>query len=139
MAQASLVLAEARKDAQERHLEISRARLLRIVTKKLRTTMVGAMSAVEKRLGVLWGQGKPAEELSESELAWREVWYLLREEILDLGNGQLRAIEKEMPQYQVDWKRYRSEFRLVEDEERNGTESNQVHGEGGGEEPGAGG
>jgi hypothetical protein len=135
MLEASRILAQARIEAQERHLEVSRARLLKIVSTKLRTTMVGSLSAVERRFGVLWGQGKDVAELSESERVWREVWYLLREEILDLGNGQLRAIEKEMPQYQIDWKRYRSEFRL---EEEHDSESHQVSGQGGREDPGPG-
>jgi hypothetical protein len=102
---------EAARDAARQYAEDSRARLARNIETKIRTTMIGALSAVEQRLGHLWGLGKPREHLTEAERRMEAVKQDLRTDILNLGNNQLRAAMSEIGQYDVAWRRY--EYSLV--------------------------
>ncbi len=98
---------EANREASaERYASQSRERLRRNMETKIRTTMIGALSAVEQRFGSLWGQGKPRHLLTEDELRWDEIKEVLRTEILNNGNNQLRAAAAEIGQYEVSWNRY---------------------------------
>jgi len=86
--------------------ERSRERLQSIATKKIRTTMIGALDSVEKKLGHLWGHDEldPTAE----QIAFRKVYDELRSEILDKGNNQIRNLEAELIQYEVEWKRHQA-------------------------------
>lgn len=54
------------------------------------TATVGAVAAVERAFGALWGHGRPPR--SAAEEAWGAVWMACRDEIFDVGNGQSRAL-----------------------------------------------
>lgn len=90
----------------QRYLETSRQRLLKIVKKKATTSFIGAIARFEQFMGALWGHGKPPEECTADELAWREVWEECRNEILNNANNQQRAVENEFAQYTIRWNRY---------------------------------
>lgn len=60
----------------------------------IRTTMIGAISKIEERFGVFWGFGKPDEERNEKQEKIFNLFRELREEILDLGNEQIRKFRK---------------------------------------------
>lgn len=85
---------------EEQYRFNSRKRLLANVSKKFRTTMIGALAAFEKRFSQLWEQD---EEL-------RMLWEEARTEVLDIGNKSLRAAEQEISEYTISWNRYKAEF-----------------------------
>jgi transcription termination factor Rho len=78
----------------------SKERFKKIAHKKIQTTMIGALDTVEKHLGFLWGD----DSKQSSEL--REIYNTVRQEILDRGNDQIRNLDNELNQYDVEWLRY---------------------------------
>lgn len=88
--------AEYRKVREERLKQVSRDRLLKIAKKKIQTTMIGALSAIEKRLDFL---------LQDNDPKLNDVFEELRSEILDRGNTQIRNLENEFTHYDIVWKK----------------------------------
>ena len=84
--------------------EESKKRLQAIGTKKIQTTMIGALNAIEDIFGFLWGMGK--EDISDVEADIADMYQTLRKRILDNGNNQMKALENELKQYDVVWNRY---------------------------------
>lgn len=74
----------------------SRERLFNISSKKIQTTMIGALETIEKIFGFLW----------ENDSNMKELFDKARSEILDRGNNQIRNLQTEVEQYEVEWKRY---------------------------------
>src|SRR5687767_633905 len=66
-------------------------RLMDSIEKHFKTTFIGALNAVEKEFGLLWGAGLPESELSEDEYNWRKRWEIVRTNILNNGNNERRA------------------------------------------------
>lgn len=99
---------QAEKDAMYR--EDSKSRLKKIATQKIRTTMIGALSTIEKKFGFLWGLDENGRdkngELTSEEQELREIFDGIRSEILDLGNNQIRNLDTELGQYDVKWNRF---------------------------------
>lgn len=83
----------------------SKERLLKICTTKIRTTMIGALESIEKRLSQYYNVEEGQKPTNE-QLAIKRLYDEMRQEILDKGNHQIRNIEKEFEQYEIDWKRY---------------------------------
>lgn len=95
--------------SEQRYLEASRKRLLRIIQKKITTSFIGALAKMESFVGTtLWGHGKDECECTPDQLAWRDIWEECRTEILNNGNNQLRAVETEFEQYTIKWNRYQT-------------------------------
>jgi hypothetical protein len=114
MALAGVVNKRLAEQAKEQYKEDSRYRLLKIIKKKLLTTTIGSLSVVEEEIGrPLWGHGLPESECSPEQLAWRKIWESCRNKILNNGNNQIRAVEKEIPQYTVKWERYNTVMPVV--------------------------
>jgi len=95
----------------DKYSEESKQRLTKIATTKVKTTMIGALSMIEKHFGFLWGldeNGKDSgRELTPEEQHMKDLFdETVRSEILDLGNSQMRNITAEIQQYDVEWKRY---------------------------------
>ena len=90
---------------EERFKEASKTRLSKIAKKKIQTTMIGALSTVEKFFGFLWGHGD-SEELTPEQEHMKNLFDEARAEILDRGNSQIRNLETEIAQYDISWKRY---------------------------------
>lgn len=91
---------EQDKDYQKK----SKERLEKIATKKVTTTMIGALSSFEEEFGHLWGQGKTS--LSANEELMRNIWNEVRKKILDTGNNQIKNLKEEFSQYTIEWNRY---------------------------------
>ena len=85
--------------------EKSKDRLTKNCKKKVQTTMIGALSSIEDHLGFLWGH-KSDEALSEEQEKMRQLYEELRSEILDKGNTQMRNIDAELTQHDINWNRY---------------------------------
>ena len=93
-------------DKTNKNKEMSKDRLLKISKKKIQTTMIGALSTVEKHFGFLWGHESP-DALTPEQEHMKELYDLVRSEILDRGNNQCRNLETEFMNYDITWLRYR--------------------------------
>ncbi len=98
-------------NASAKYNQDSKERLTKIATTKIKTTMIGALFVIEKHFGFLWGldeNGKDTGEiLSPEEEHMKNLFEeIIRSEILDLGNSQMRNMTAEIQQYEVEWKRY---------------------------------
>lgn len=89
-------VAEFKKAREEKLKEVSKNRLLKIAKKKIQTTMIGALSAIEKHFENLLAQDDPRIN---------HVFEELRSEILDRGNTQIRNLEAEFSHYDIVWKK----------------------------------
>ena len=92
-------------DRSDKQKEASKERLLRVSKKKIQTTMIGALSSVEKHLGFLWGH-ESSEPLTPEQKHLKEVYELVRSEILDRGNNQGRNLETEFMNYDINYLKY---------------------------------
>ena len=107
-----------RKIKENRYKEKSKKRLSNIISTKIKTSFIGAISSCEEHFGFLWGHGKNENELDENELAMREIWENVRAGILDNGNTQLRATMNEMNNYSITWERYHVDLPIRNTEEK---------------------
>lgn len=100
--------ARAKKDeAREvQYKEDSRARLEKIITTKLKTTMIGALEAIEENFSFLW------DDDSSQAIEMREVYDKVRKRILDNGNKQIKAVSEELKQNEVKWLRYQMKLEV---------------------------
>lgn len=98
----------------EKQNKNSHAKLKQDVKKKMNTTMIAALAAVEENLGYLWGFDKEGE-LTEQELEFKEIWEFTRQQILDKGNSQIRAISDEIDNYTITWNQYQYKFTFRKD------------------------
>ena len=93
------------KNIRDKKYQIdSKDRLSKILKKKVQTTMIGALSAMEKYFGFLWNSD--TGKLTEDQKKMLELYQAMRSEILDKGNHQARNIDAELSQYNVEWLRY---------------------------------
>lgn len=80
------------KDREKRNKELSKERLTKFCESKIKTTMIGAINAIEKELG---------DDLDDPKL--KEHFRRIRESILDQGNNQIRSLQGEMGNYEVEY------------------------------------
>lgn len=70
------------------------------VLKRYKTVFIGSVDAIDKIIGViLWGYGKPEEELTDDDRAWLPLRAELRKKILDMGNKNMRDSEDQLSDY----------------------------------------
>ena len=93
---------EFRKESEDNYNNKSKQRLNKIVETKIRTSFIGALSAFENEF---------SDFLADPSI--KERWNRVRNKILDNGNGQIRAVRKELEQYNIHWKR--NELKFVKD------------------------
>ena len=113
-------------DKSSKYKEVSKDRLLKIAKKKIQTTMIGALSTMEKHLGFLWGY-ESSEELTPEQEHLKQIYEEVRSEILDRGNNQARNLEAEFANYDINWLRYQitlpvKPITAIEKGEENGEE-----------------
>lgn len=83
-----------------------RERLKKIIGKKIQTTMIFPLSQFEAAFGELWGDKLPDESLTDQQRSMRAKWKQCRDNILNMGNAQIRNAETELSQHDVVWKKY---------------------------------
>ena len=84
----------------------SKERLKKIAAKKIQTTMIGALDTIETHLGFLW-------EDDEEGTGLRKIYEeIVRQEILDRGNDQIRNLNTELDQYDIEWLRYNIQLKV---------------------------
>lgn len=99
---------------KNKYKQDSKKRLKKIAGKKIQTTMIGALDVIERHLGFLW------ENDDEDSLELRQIYSDIRQEILDRGNKQIRNLESEIDQYDVEWLRYNLKLPVKRRMENNG-------------------
>ena len=111
-------LQKIKRDLQEKrstkYKTDSKDRLKKIAGKKIKTTMIGALDAVEKHFGFLW------EDNSDVSSQMREIYDTVREEILDNGNNQIRNLNEEFEHYSIEWLRYKLTIPIIQKETQDG-------------------
>jgi hypothetical protein len=100
---------EIKKRLEESNLKMSKKRLIGAIEKKFNTANIGILELIEKYFGRLWGH-KENRKLTREEQEMREIWSILRAEILDHGNHQKRAAINEISEYSLKWERYHIDF-----------------------------
>lgn len=100
---------ERKKKNQEKYQEASKALLKQNLTKRLRTTMIGAIASFEQAFGYLWGHGQD-KRLSPDQQELLELWNEVRKEILDKGNDNIRSASDEIDRYDCSWNRFQTNF-----------------------------
>lgn len=112
------VKATARQANEQRYLESSKEKLKKLIVKAHKTTMIGALAKFEDYFGHLWGHDSN-RRLTEEQKKFREIWSLVRTEILNNGNNQLRdVVDEELPQYNVRYEGYKKTFNFNNRENR---------------------
>jgi len=89
----------------ERYKIDSKERLSKIIRKKVETTMIGALSTIEENFGFLWSNEDGSPLTGEQE-AMKDLYQIVRSDILDKGNNQARNVEAELSQYEIEWLKY---------------------------------
>lgn len=103
---------EYKKLRETKYKADSKDRLSKILKKKIQTTMIGALSAIEENLGFLWSS--PDGQLTKEQEVLKNLYQKIRSEILDRGNNQARNIDAELAQYDVEWLRYSVKMPVVQ-------------------------
>lgn len=108
------IVANRKERSNQEYNESSRDRLGNIVSKKMTTIMIGALSEFENAFGYLWGRdsNKP---LSLEQKRLKARWYDVRNNILNRGNSQIRGFQEEIVHYKVTWNRYQVRFKKGDD------------------------
>lgn len=104
------IVEERKKLNSYRRKLYAQKRLEHNITKKIKTTMIGALASFEDAFGYLWGIDRDYEDLDNDELELREAWEETRRDILNKGNMQIRAAQDEISEYDTEWNRYTIEF-----------------------------
>jgi len=97
---------EARQKAK--YKTDSKERLKKIAAKKVQTTMIGALDSIEKHLGFLWEE----DDQGKCNSGLRDTYEIVRQEILDRGNDQIRNLITELDQYDIEWLRYQLKLQV---------------------------
>lgn len=98
-----------------RYKEGSKERLKKFTSQKITTTMIGALDLIEKHFGFLF----QSKNMSKEHVAMLAVYKELRKELLDLGNGQKRALESEMDNYSITWEKYHLSIPIIKKGQEN--------------------
>jgi hypothetical protein len=109
---------EYKKLREDKYKNDSKVRLSKILKKKVETTMIGALSSIEKHFGFLWMS--ESGDLTPEQKVMYDLYQKVREEVLDRGNAQARNVDSELNQYEVNWLRYSSNI-PVKKLEKDGT------------------
>ena len=102
---------------ESRNKEVSRDKLFKVAKKKIQTTMIGALSTVEESFGFLWAMGLPEEEKTEEQKKVQELYEEARAKILDRGNTQIRNLESEFVNYDINRKKYLINLPMIKEGE----------------------
>lgn len=91
--------------------EKNKDRFKNICKKKFQTCFIFPLAEFEDAFGEkLLGKGLQEEELTDEQKINRVKWNQLRKNILDKGNGQLRAFLNEIELYDISYKGYKVNF-----------------------------
>ena len=89
-----------KEEKEQKYKVNSKDRLFKIASKKIKTTMIGALSTLEENLGFLWGH-ESDEDISPEQQHMKTIFEQVRSDILDKGNTQIRNLEAEFNSYDI--------------------------------------
>ena len=95
----------------DRYMDISRQKLCDLITKHLRTVMIGALADFEEAFGKIWGHNSD-QPLTEQQKRVKNLWDETRSSVLDRGNAKIRHVEAELSLYDVKWNKYVTQFKV---------------------------
>jgi hypothetical protein len=77
--------------------------LSRTAKKRFQTVFVGAVAAIEKHFGPLWGEEDDVDEedMTPEQLQWYNRFLVIREHIFDQGNNQREKFLKDLSRFKV--------------------------------------
>lgn len=84
--------------------------LKEIAEKRIKTTMIGAIAAIEEGLSQFWGNKKNPDDMTDSEYFIWEAFQKARDVILDKGNAQIRSICSEIGLFDINYVGHRAVF-----------------------------
>ena len=96
---------------KDRRKEYHKDKVQNEITSKMKTMMIGALSSIEEHFGELWALGKN-RPLTDTEQRFYDAFMLLRKEILDRGNTQIKSAKMLLDPYDIDYVGYTLELRL---------------------------
>jgi hypothetical protein len=108
-----------RQKRSDKYKVDSKERLSKIVRKKVETTMIGALSSIEENFGFLWSN-EDGSPLTDEQLTMKELYQIVRSEILDRGNNQARNVEVELSQYEIEWLKYSMTMPVIPKKDKEG-------------------
>jgi hypothetical protein len=91
-----------RKIKEDRHKVLSYNSLKDRMVNRLKTTMIGAISSIENKFGFLWGHNQ--DDLTPEQQELKSYFEELRKEILDKGNNQIRGVDSDLLNYDINKK-----------------------------------
>jgi len=108
-------LADLRKqqlnDSKINRNEKNKDRFKNICRKKFQTCFIFPIAEFEEMFGKeLWGKDLPDNELTDEQKLNKIKWDRLRKNVLDKGNGQLRAFLSEIELYNIIYQGYKTNF-----------------------------
>jgi hypothetical protein len=89
----------------------SKNKLKSNVGTRIKTTMIGSISNIEKVFGYLWCH--ECESRTPEEEEFYRLFTELRNKILDDGNFQIRSFENDLQAYDIEWIGYHLEIPLA--------------------------
>jgi hypothetical protein len=111
-----------KEEKEQKYKVNSKDRLFKIASKKIKTTMIGALSTLEENLGFLWGY-ESDEDISPEQQHMKTIFEQVRSDILDKGNTQIRNLEAEFNYYDITWLRFQVDLPVKPVEEPNKEEN----------------
>jgi hypothetical protein len=96
---------DLQKIREDRAKEVSQQSLYKFSEKCIRTTMIGALDAIEKSFGFLWNF-EIEGDLTEEQKLFKNIYDDARAFILDKGNNQIRFLKNEFSDYDINRKKY---------------------------------
>lgn len=107
----SEIIAESRKQNQQKRQEMSFEQLKQASKKRFQTVFVGAIDKIEQYFGELWGSDEIDEEnMTPTQLKYYHKFLELRTKIFDQGNDQFSKFIKDLSNYNVTKNPNRIEF-----------------------------
>lgn len=84
------------------------------IRRRITTTMIGSIDAVEKKFGFLW-----SDQNTQDAKFMQKLFLEVRKTILDNGNAQLKAAQEEIAGYEVEQSNYYTVFPAIKQERLN--------------------
>tara|TARA_Y100000385_G_C12473654_1_gene376090 strand:+ start:84 stop:461 length:378 start_codon:yes stop_codon:yes gene_type:complete len=95
-----------KKAREERYKEVARNELYQKSRKRIQTTMIGSLAAIEDFFGFLWGLGQEENDITEEQKYMKNIYEKARSRILDKGNTQIDSLEADFAKYEIERRKF---------------------------------
>lgn len=97
--------------AKEENFKRSRANLKNLIEKRMKTVMVGSLASFEEKFEQFW-KPEPGQKMTKEQELLQKLFQEVRSSILDKGNNQIRLLEKDLENFNVEAKKYHLQFKV---------------------------